>query len=200
VVPADWASSWRPIVRLSGLSSAGDPQLNRSSRTLCRKENHIMTADRTSPAVPETTSEYRPPSAVAGRAAGWIAAVILLSAFAAQAYWAAGGWAAASDFDPLLPPLPAAALAVTLTLGAATLLLTRIGALALRMPRWLLHTGPWALSAIFAAAALQSLWATTTRSGQDGLTLLDYQGPLFLLLAGLCMIVAATDHPDTSRR
>ena len=160
-----------------------------------------MSADHTSPAAPETTSEYRPPSAVAGRAAGWIAAVILLSAFAAQAYWAAGGSrAAGSDFDPLLPPLLAAALAVTLTLGAATLLLTRIGAIALRMPRWLLRIGPWALSVIFAVAAFQSLLATTTRSGQDGRALLDFQGPLFLLLAGLCMIVAAADHPDRRAR
>lgn len=163
-----------------------------------------MSADHTSPAVPETTSEYRAPSAVAGRAAGWIAAVILLSAFAAQTYWWASWWAsgraAGSDFDPLLPPLLAAALAVTLTLGAATLLLTRIGAIPLRMPRWLLRIGPWALSAIFAVAAIQSLWATTTRSGQDGRALLDFQGPLFLLLAGLCMIVAGSDHPDRRPR
>lgn len=105
-----------------------------------------MSTDRTSPAVPETTSEYRPPSAVAGRAAGWIAAVIFLSGFAAHAYWVAGGWAAGSDFEPLLPPLLAAAQAVTLTLGAAALLLTRIGVIPLRMPRWLLRRGPWALA------------------------------------------------------
>jgi hypothetical protein len=122
----------------------GDPQLSQPiiSRTL-PQENRIMSADRTSPAVRDTTSGYRSRSAVAGRAAGWIAAVILLSAFAAQAYWAAGGSrAAGSDFDPLLPPLLAAALAVTLTLGAATLLLTRIGAIPLRMPRWLLRWAP----------------------------------------------------------
>ncbi len=153
-----------------------------------------MSADRTSPAVPETTSEYRPPSAVAGRTAGWIAAVLLLSGFAAHAYWLARG-GAGSDFEPLLPPLLAAALAVTLTLGAAALLLTCIGAIPLRMPRWLLRIGPWALSVIFAVAAFQSLLATTTRSGQDGPALLDFQGPLFLLLAELCMIVAGSDLP-----
>ncbi|MCA1699757.1 MAG: hypothetical protein LC790_12975 [Actinobacteria bacterium] len=106
------------------------------------KENRIMSADRTSPPVPETTSKYRPPSAVAGRAAGWIAAVILLSGFVAYAYWLAGGsWVAGSDFEPLLPPLLAAAQAVTLSLGAAALLLTRIGVIALRMPRCLLRMG-----------------------------------------------------------
>jgi len=167
---------------------------------LNHKENRIMSADRTSPAVPETTSKYRPPSAVAGRGAAWIAAVILLSGFAAHAYWLAGGRAAGSDFEPLLPPLLAAAQAVTLTLGAAVLLLTRIGVIALRMPRWLLRIGPWVLSVIFAVAAFQSLLATTTRSGQDGWALLDFQGPLFLLLAGLCMIVAAAEHPDSRTR
>ncbi len=159
-----------------------------------------MSADHTSPAVPETTSEYRPPSAVAGRAAGWIAAVILLSAFAAHAYWLAGGGPAGSDFKPLLPPLLAAAQAVTLTLGAAALLLTRIGVIPLRMPRWLLRIGPWALSVIFAVAAFQSLFATTTGSGQEGRALLDFQGPLFLLLAGLCLIVAGSDLPGRRAR
>ena len=159
-----------------------------------------MSADHTSPAAPETTSEYRAPSAVAGRAAGWIAAVILLSAFAAQTYWSVSGHAAGSDFDPLLPPLLATALAVTLTLGAATLLLTRIGALALPMPQWLLRIGPWALSVIFAVAAFQSLLATTARPEHDGRSLLDFQGLLFLLLTGLCMIVAGADHPDRRER
>ena len=92
----------------------------------------------------------------------------------------------------------AAAQAVTLTLGAAALLLTRIGVIPLRMPRWLLRMGPWVLSVIFAVAGLQSLFATTTSSGQEGWALLDFQGPLFLLLAGLCMIVAAAEHPDRS--
>ena len=85
---------------------------------------------------------------------------------------------------------------MTLTLGAAALLLTRIGVIALRLPRWLLRIGPWALSVIFAVAGFQSLFATTTRSGQEGWALLDFQGPLFLLLAGLCIIVAAAEHPD----
>jgi len=159
-----------------------------------------MAADRTSPAVAETTSEYRPPSAVAGRAAGWIAAVILLSAFAAHAYWLAGGGPAGSDFKPLLPPLLVAALAVTLTLGAAVLLLTRIGVIALSMPPWLLRIGPWALSVIYALVAFQSLFATITRSGQDARALLDFLGPLFLLLAGLCMIVAGSDLPGRRAR
>lgn len=160
-----------------------------------------MSADRTSPAVPETASEYRPPSAVAGRAAGWIAAVILLSGFVAHAYWLAGGsWVAGSDFKPLLPPLLAAAQAATLTLGAAVLLLTRIGVIALRMPRWLLRIGPWALSVIFAVAAFQTLWTTTASSGQDGRAPLDFQGPLFLLLAGLCTIVAGSDLPGRRAR
>ena len=160
-----------------------------------------MSADRTAPAVLETTSEYRPPSAVAARAAGWIAAVILLSGFAAYAYWLAGGSrVAGSDFKPLLPPLLAAAQAVTLTLGAAALLLTRIGAIALRMPCWLLRIGPWALSVIFAVAGFQSLFATTTSSGQEGWALLDFQGLLFLLLAGLCLIVAGSDLPGRRAR
>jgi len=157
-------SSWRLLACLSGRPSTGDPEVSSPNHLapVSAKEEHIMSVDRTSPAVAETTSEYRPPSAVAGRAAGWIAAVILLSAFAAHAYWLSTGGPAGSEFKPLLPPLLVAALAVTLTLGAAVLLLTRIGVIALRMPRWLLRIGPWALSVIYALAAFQNLFAAAT--------------------------------------
>lgn len=172
--------SWRQLACLSGLPSAGDPHVSppiiSRPQTTNHKANRIMSADRSSPPVPETTSKYRPPSAVAGHAAGWIAAVILLSGIATHAYWLAGGsWVAGSDFEPLLPPRQA----VTLTLGAAALLLTRIGVIPPRMPHWLLRIGSWALSVIFAVAASQSLFATTTRSGQEGWRCWTFRGRCF---------------------
>ena len=124
--------------------------------------------------------------------AGCIGAAILVLIFAIQAYWAASD--AGPHFRPLLSPLVVGALTLTSTLGAAVLLLTRIGVLAVPLPRWLLRASPWLLSALFAWLAARHLRAMAV--DPSGGWQIDLQGPLLLLLAGLCIIVASEEPSD----
>ncbi len=119
--------------------------------------------------------------------AGWLCAAILVWLFVIQALWALTD--AGPDFRPLLSPLAAGALTIAWTLGAAVLLLTRVGTLALPLPRWLLRAAPWVLCAFFAVLALAHLHQFATNASGDWR--IDLQGPLLLLLAGLCIIVAS---------
>ena len=146
-----------------------------------------MTAD--SAPTTATTPAYRSPSSSLVRAAGCISAAILVVVFAIQAYWALSD--AGREFDAMLPAPAAAALTTTWTLGAAALLLTRIGVLAVPMPRWLLRSGPWLLTAFFASLALAHLLALA--ADRSGDWQIDLQGPLLLLLAGLCIVVASEE-------
>ena len=151
-----------------------------------------MPADSPPPTIRASTPEDRSSSSSLVRAAGCISAAILVVVFAIQAYWAAGD--AGPDFDPMLPPLAVAALTITWTLGAAVLLLTRIGVLAVPLPRWLLRVGPWVLTAFFSLLALANFLALA--AGSSGDWQIDFQGPLLLLLAGLCLVVASEEPSE----
>lgn len=145
-----------------------------------------MPADRPPPTIPATTPELRSRPSLLVRAAGCTCAAILVLVFASMVYWATG---AGQDFRPQLPPLLVAALTTVWTLGAAALLLTRVGILAAPLPSWLLRSGPWVLTAFFAVFALLHL--ASMADGPSGDWQIDLQGPLLLLLAGLCIVVAS---------
>lgn len=152
-----------------------------------------MPDDTTSPSTISTTPlEERPAPSALVFAAGCIAAGILVLVFAIQAYWAASD--AGPEVRPLLPPLVLGVLTITFTLGAAVLLLTRVGALTVPLPRWLLRVGPWLLTAFFALLAAGNLQAIAVNPSGDWQ--IDLQGPLLLLLAGLCIIVASEEPSE----
>ncbi len=151
-----------------------------------------MPADHPPSTISPTNLEQRSPPSALVRAAGCIGAAILVLVLAIQAYWAASD--AGPHFRPLLPPLVAGALTITATLGPAVLLLTRIGVLAVSLPRWLLRVGPWLLTAFFALLASGHLRARAVNPSGDWQ--IDLQGPLLLLLAGLCMIVASEEPSE----
>lgn len=120
--------------------------------------------------------------------------MILVLVFATIVYWHVGGEAADLRYRSSLPPLLIAAANTVWTLGAAGLLLTRVGLLAAPLPSWLLRIGPWALTAFFALLAL--LHFASMADGPRGDWQNDLQGPLLLLLAGLCIVVAS-EEPAT---
>lgn len=153
-----------------------------------------MPADTSPPIV--TTHHEIPGSAASwpATAAGWFGAAILLLTFGVQAYWAGGGGAGAQFHQPWA----AAAVATTCTLGAAVLLLARIGVLLVPLPRWLLRAGPWMLSALFAVLAATHFVALARHRSGDWQ--IDLQGPLLLLLAGLCLVVASDERPGVHAR
>ena len=134
-----------------------------------------------------TTPEPGSPSSRLVRIAGSSCATILVLVLAAQAYWMAGG--GGMHVRPLLGVPVTIGLGAVLTLGAAALLLTRIGVLDLPVPRWLLRTAPWGLAACFALLALTHVLAFAANSTGDWR--IDLQGPLLLALAGLCIVVAS---------
>ena len=147
-----------------------------------------MPADSLAPTVLATSAEHRLPSSLLVRAAGCISAAILVLVFANHAYWAIDP---TPDFRAQLPVPVVAALTTVWTLGAAALLLTRIGILALPLPRWLLRAGPWVLTAFLGFVGATHLLALASRSTGDWR--IDLQGPLLLLLAGLCIVVASEE-------
>lgn len=148
-----------------------------------------MPADSPSPTIRMPAPEHQSRTSSVVRAAACISAAILVVVFTIQAYWAAGD--AGPDFDPMLPPLVVAAVTTTWTLGGAVLLLARVGVLALPLPTWLLRVGPWVLAAFFGLLSLGHLWTLATDSSGDWQ--IDLQGPLLLLLAGLCIVVASEE-------
>lgn len=151
-----------------------------------------MPADSLPPTVLATSSEHPSAPSLLVRAAGCISAAMLVLVFAYYAYWATG--AAGPDFRPRIPLPVLTALTTFWTLGAAALLLTRIGILAMPLPSWLLRAGPWVLTAFFGFLAATHFLALASRSSGDWR--IDLQGPLLLLLAGLCIVVAS-EEPST---
>jgi len=134
-----------------------------------------------------TPPAHGSPSSRLVRVAATACATILVLVLAIQAYWIAGG--GGMHFRPMLGPLVTIGLAAVLHLGAAALLLTRIGVLALPVPRWLLRMAPWGLTACFALMAITHFLAFAANSSGDWR--IDLQGPLLLALAGLCIVVAS---------
>lgn len=146
-----------------------------------------MPADSPPPTLRTTTPEHRSPASRLTRSAGCVSAAILVLILAVQAYWAASD--AGPDFRPLLPPVVAAGLTITSTLGPAALLLTRIGVLSVPLPSRLVRVGPGLLAAFFALLAAAHFRALAVEPSGDWR--IDLQGPLLLLVAGLCIIVAS---------
>jgi hypothetical protein len=148
-----------------------------------------MPADQLPPTIPATAPRPRWRPSLLVRAAACISAAILVLVFANMVYWHTSG--AARDFHSLLPPLLVVASMTVWTLGSAALLLTRVGVLAAPLPTWLLRVGPWLLTAFFAFFALLNISAITDRP--SGEWQIDLQGPVLLLLAGLCIVVASEE-------
>ena len=152
-----------------------------------------MRADHLPPPLPPApTPDARSRPSLLVRAAACIAAAILVLVFAHMLYWHTSG--AGRDFRSLLPPLLVVAWTTVWTLGAAALLLTRVGMLAGSPPRRLLRAGPWLLTAFFGLFALLHVGAMADDPTGDWQ--IDMQGPLLLLLAGLCIVVAS-EEPAT---
>ena len=135
-----------------------------------------------------------------GRSAGYAAAGILAVACAVHAYWAVGGtWAAATAYGSTdLPPRGLVAVVAALIAGAALLILARAGLLAARLPAWLLRWGPWALVAVFALAGIGNLTAAPDSYARDWHVF--FFGPLLLIVAILCAVVARSPLRDARRR
>ncbi len=150
-----------------------------------------MPADLLPPTIPATAPEPRSPPSLLVRAAACISAAILAVVFATIVYWHVGDAAGEFQYRSSLPPLLVAASNTVWTLGAAVLLLTRVGVLAVPLPRWLLRAGPWLLTAFFAFFAL--LHVASMADGPTGDWQIDMQGPLLLLLAGLCIVVVSEE-------
>jgi hypothetical protein len=126
------------------------------------------------------------------RIAACVSAAILMLIFAIIVYLVSG--VGQREFEPRFPPLLMIAWTSLWTVGAAALLLTRIGALAAPLPRWLLRVGPWVLAAFFACFAF--LQFLSIPEGRSGDWQMDLQGPLSLLVSGLCIVVAS-EEPAT---
>lgn len=148
-----------------------------------------MPADQLPLNLPATPDQPRWRPSLLVRAAACISAAILVAVFANMVYRHTSG--AARDFHSLLPPLLVAASTTMSTLGSAALLLTRVGVLAAPLPGWLLRVGPWLLTAFFAFFALLNISAIADRPSGDWL--IDLQGPVLLLLAGLCIVVGSEE-------
>ena len=135
-----------------------------------------------------------------GRAAGSIAAAILTAACGVHIYWALGGeWAAATAYGSTdLPSRGIVAVVAALIAGAVVLILRRIGALKAPLPYPLLRWGPWALVAVFALAGISSLAAPEDSYARDWHVF--FFGPLLLLVAIFCAVVARSPLPDARRR
>jgi len=147
-----------------------------------------MPADSPSQTGRDSYSEHGSSSSLLVRTTACTTAAILVLLFVVQAYWTVAD--AGPHFRPQLPVMAAVLTAVS-TLGAAALLLTRIGVLTTRLPGWLVWGGPWLLAVFYGWLGLTHL--LTADSGQWQI---DLQGPLLLLLAGLCIIVASEEPAD----
>ena len=134
-----------------------------------------------------------------GRVAGLAVAAILAVAFVVHVYWALGGeWAAATAYGSKdLPPAGVVALVSGLIGVAAACVLVRIGTLAVRLPTPMLRWGPWALVAVFALAGLGNLAAPAGSYAREWH--IGFFGPLLLVVAILCVLVARSPLPDARR-
>lgn len=145
----------------------------------------------------ETSSTQR---TRAGRAAGGAVAAILSIAFLFHAYWAAGGeWGAATAYGSKdLPPQAVVAAVAALIAVAVVFVLIRIGAVSVPLPERLLRWGPWALAGVFAFAALGNFTAPADSYAREWHV--AFFGPLLLVIALLCALVARSPLPHDGRR
>ena len=134
------------------------------------------------------------------RVAGWAVAAILAVAFAVHVYWALGGkWAAAAAYGSKdLPSSGVVALVAALIGAAVAFVLARIGTLSVSLPAPLLRWGAWALVAVFALAGLGNLAAPADSYAREWH--IAFFGPLLLIVAVLCTLVARSPLPDGGQR
>lgn len=151
-----------------------------------------MLADIPSPTLDAATSRDRSHPSSLARSAGWAAAAILLGLISVHSYWAAGGgWASDPSFQPRFDPLVQNGVVCVLLIGAGALLLARIGVPIVTAPMPLLRIVPGALSGIFAVIGLSIVLAPPVGGASDWQV--DVLGPLLLVLAVLCAIVAGAE-------
>ena len=132
----------------------------------------------------------RPETGSAATAAGYTAVAILAVAFLFHAYWALGGdWGAATAYGSTdLPPRAVVAVVAVLIAGAASIVLGQMGLWGHALPQRLLRLGAWACSVAFALAGLGNLTAPADSYAREWHVLVI--GPLLLVLAALCAVVA----------
>lgn len=134
----------------------------------------------------------------AARAAGLLVAGVLLVVSAFQFFWAFGGtWGAAEalgleDFEPTLALQVGSGIIGALLVGAALVVLGRIGVWGERLPGWIFRWGAWAVAAALFLVALQNLTADTSWERFAW-------GPIALVLGLLTILVARSPRPSTRR-
>jgi hypothetical protein len=97
-----------------------------------------------------------------------------------------------------LPPRGVVAVVTLLIAAAALLVACRISALAARLPAGLLRWGPWLLVGAFALVGLGNLTAPADSYARDWH--IFFFGPLLLILAALCAVVARSPVPGSRSR
>ena len=134
------------------------------------------------------------------RAAGFAVATVLAIAFMFHAYWAAGGdWGAATSYGSQeLPPAGVVAAVAALIGAAVVFVLIRIGTVSVPLPQRLLRWGPWALVVVFALAGLGNFAAPADSYAREWHV--GFFGPLLVVVAALCALVARSPLPATNRQ
>ena len=135
-----------------------------------------------------------------GVQAGWSAVAVLAVAAALHVYWALGGdWAAATAYgDTDLPPSAVVwAMAAAIVVAILTLL-GRLGAWGRSLPAVVFRAGTWAVTVVVALVAVGNLLAPAGSYGRAWHVFLI--GPLLLVLAGLCALLARTPDRGAATR
>ncbi len=129
------------------------------------------------------------------KTAGYLAASIWAAIAVMQAYWALGGtWGVRTvlgEGNPIPPPL-VLWIAVIVPLGAALIILGRMGVWGGGLPWGIFRWGTWAITALLVVVSMLNF-----AGGSSAEVLL---GLLVLLFAGLCAIVAVSAPRSRGRR
>lgn len=133
-----------------------------------------------------TTAPFVARLAAIAAAAGFVLVAGFQIALAFGAPWGRGAWGGAHDVLPTRLRIASSVGAVTLILGALVVL-GRAGYWGSAMPSGVFRWGTWAL---VAAMALSAFGNFASSSRWERLLM----GPMALLLALLCLVVALTSH------
>jgi hypothetical protein len=133
-----------------------------------------------------TTAPFVARLAAIAAAAGFALVAGFQIALASGAPWGRGAWGGAHDVLPTRLRIASSVGAVTLILGALVVL-GRAGYWGSAMPSGVFRWGTWAL---VAAMALSAFGNFASSSRWERLLM----GPMALLLALLCLVVALTGH------
>ncbi len=133
----------------------------------------------------------------AARAAAFLVAAALLVVSAFQFFWASGAtWGAAEvlgveEVEPTLALQVGSGIIGALLVGAALVVLGRVGVWGERLPRWIFHWGTWAIAAALLLVSLQNFAAETNWERFAW-------GPIALVLTLLTVLVARS--PQESKK